>query len=51
MSTTAIESRNAQTVVSFTFMGPYKITHLRAEDAPRPRVFPLGIEGWVGQRQ
>jgi hypothetical protein len=29
-------------VLLVTFMGPYTITYLRAEDAPRPRVFPLG---------
>jgi hypothetical protein len=23
-------------------MGPYTITYLRAEDAPRPRTFPFG---------
>ena len=31
-----------RTVVSATFMGPYTITYLRAEDAPRPRSFPFG---------
>jgi quercetin dioxygenase-like cupin family protein len=31
-----------RTVVSATFMGPYTITYLRAEDAPRPRNFPFG---------
>jgi quercetin dioxygenase-like cupin family protein len=31
-----------RTVVSVTFMGPYTITYLRAEDAPRPRNFPFG---------
>jgi len=31
-----------QTVVEVTFEGPYTITDLRAEDAPRPRVFPNG---------
>jgi quercetin dioxygenase-like cupin family protein len=31
-----------RTVVSVTFMGPYTITYLRAEDAPRPRTFPFG---------
>jgi quercetin dioxygenase-like cupin family protein len=31
-----------RTVLSVTFMGPYTITYLRAEDAPRPRVFPIG---------
>jgi quercetin dioxygenase-like cupin family protein len=31
-----------RTVLSATFMGPYTITYLRAEDAPRPRTFPFG---------
>jgi quercetin dioxygenase-like cupin family protein len=32
-----------RTELSVTFMGPYTITYLRAEDAPpRPRVFPSG---------
>ena len=31
-----------RTVVSVTFTGPYTITYLRAEDAPRPRNFPFG---------
>jgi quercetin dioxygenase-like cupin family protein len=31
-----------RTVVSATFKGPYTITYLRAEDAPRPRNFPFG---------
>jgi quercetin dioxygenase-like cupin family protein len=31
-----------RTVVSARFMGPYTITYLRAEDAPRPRIFPFG---------
>jgi len=31
-----------RTVLSVTFMGPYTITYLRAEDAPRPRTFPFG---------
>jgi quercetin dioxygenase-like cupin family protein len=31
-----------RTVVSATFRGPYTITYLRAEDAPRPRNFPFG---------
>ncbi len=31
-----------RTVVSATFVGPYTITYLRAEDAPRPRNFPFG---------
>jgi hypothetical protein len=30
------------TVLSVTFTGPYTITYVRAEDAPRPRVFPYG---------
>jgi quercetin dioxygenase-like cupin family protein len=30
------------TVVSLTFIGPFTITYLRAEDAPRPRAFPVG---------
>jgi hypothetical protein len=34
-----------RTVVSVTFMGPYTITYLRAEDAPRPRNFPFGYWG------
>jgi quercetin dioxygenase-like cupin family protein len=31
-----------RTVLSATFMGPYTITYVRAEDAPRPRNFPFG---------
>jgi quercetin dioxygenase-like cupin family protein len=31
-----------RTVLSVTFIGPYTITYLRAEDAPRPRTFPFG---------
>ncbi|HET8624444.1 MAG TPA: cupin domain-containing protein [Gemmatimonadales bacterium] len=31
-----------RTVVAATFIGPYTITYLRAEDAPRPRTFPFG---------
>jgi quercetin dioxygenase-like cupin family protein len=31
-----------RTVVRVTFMGPYTITYLRAEDAPQKRVFPFG---------
>ena len=31
-----------RTIVSATFNGPYTITYLRAEDAPRPRNFPFG---------
>jgi quercetin dioxygenase-like cupin family protein len=33
---------SGRTVVSLTFIGPFTITYLRAEDAPRPRVFPFG---------
>jgi quercetin dioxygenase-like cupin family protein len=31
-----------KTILLVTFDGPYTITYLRSEDAPRPRVFPLG---------
>jgi quercetin dioxygenase-like cupin family protein len=31
-----------RTELSVTFMGPYTITYLRAEDAPRRRGFPFG---------
>jgi quercetin dioxygenase-like cupin family protein len=31
-----------RTVLALTFSGPYTITYLRAEDAPRPRNFPFG---------
>jgi quercetin dioxygenase-like cupin family protein len=31
-----------RTVVAATFIGPYTITYLRAQDAPRPRNFPFG---------
>jgi quercetin dioxygenase-like cupin family protein len=31
-----------RTLLSATFMGPYTITYVRAEDAPRPRSFPYG---------
>ena len=31
-----------RTILLVTFDGPYTITYLRSEDAPRPRVFPLG---------
>ena len=31
-----------RTVVVATFIGPFTITYLRAEDAPRPRTFPFG---------
>jgi quercetin dioxygenase-like cupin family protein len=35
-------ARGRRTVVSVTFIGPYTITYLRAQDAPRPRIFPFG---------
>jgi quercetin dioxygenase-like cupin family protein len=31
-----------RTLLSVTFIGPYTITYVRAEDAPRPAVFPFG---------
>jgi len=31
-----------QTVLAVTFNGPYTITYVRAEDAPRQRIFPFG---------
>src|SRR4029079_16233749 len=31
-----------RTVLRVTFAGPYTITYVRAEDAPRPRAFPFG---------
>jgi quercetin dioxygenase-like cupin family protein len=31
-----------RTVLSVTFIGPYTITYVRAEDAPRSRAFPFG---------
>jgi quercetin dioxygenase-like cupin family protein len=31
-----------RTLLSVTFMGPYTITYVRAEDAPQPRTFPFG---------
>jgi quercetin dioxygenase-like cupin family protein len=31
-----------RTLLSVTFTGPYTITYVRAEDAPRPRSFPFG---------
>ena len=31
-----------RTLASLRFVGPFTITYLRAEDAPRPRVFPFG---------
>ena len=30
-----------RTVLSVTFMGPYTITYVRTQDAPRPRSFPF----------
>jgi quercetin dioxygenase-like cupin family protein len=33
---------SGRTEVSVKFDGPYTITYLRAEDAPRPRLFPFG---------
>jgi quercetin dioxygenase-like cupin family protein len=35
-------ARGRRTVLALTFSGPYTITYLRAEDAPRPRNFPFG---------
>jgi quercetin dioxygenase-like cupin family protein len=31
-----------RTLVSATLMGPYTITYVRADDAPKPRTFPFG---------
>ena len=31
-----------RTLLSVTFIGPYTITYLRADDAPRPTTFPFG---------
>ncbi|MFL5448264.1 MAG: cupin domain-containing protein [Gemmatimonadales bacterium] len=31
-----------RTLLSATFIGPYTITYVRAEDAPKPRTFPFG---------
>ena len=31
-----------RTLLSATFMGPYTITYVRAEDAPQPKTFPYG---------
>jgi quercetin dioxygenase-like cupin family protein len=31
-----------RTLLLATFMGPYTITYVRAEDAPKPRSFPFG---------
>ena len=36
-----------RTLVSATFMGPYTITYLRAEDAPKPRSFRSATEAPV----
>jgi quercetin dioxygenase-like cupin family protein len=33
---------SGRTVVSLTFIGPFTITYLRAEDAPRRGLFPFG---------
>jgi quercetin dioxygenase-like cupin family protein len=33
---------NGRTVLSVTFIGPYTITYVHAEDAPRPRTIPFG---------
>jgi quercetin dioxygenase-like cupin family protein len=33
-----------RTVLSVTFDGPYTITYVHAEDAPRPRTFPFGYQ-------
>ena len=33
---------SGRTLVSLRFMGPFTITYLRAQDAPRPRNFPIG---------
>ena len=33
---------SGRTVVSLTFIGPFAITYLRAEDAPRRGLFPFG---------
>jgi quercetin dioxygenase-like cupin family protein len=33
---------SGRTLASLRFMGPFTITYLRAEDAPRPRAFPFG---------
>jgi len=35
-------AKGRRTVLALTFSGPYTITYLRAEDAPRPRSFPFG---------
>ena len=36
---------SGRTVASMRFIGPFTITYLRAEDAPRPRLFPFGYGG------
>ena len=33
---------SGRTVATLRFIGPFTITYLRAEDAPRPRAFPVG---------
>jgi quercetin dioxygenase-like cupin family protein len=33
---------SGRAAVFMTFTGPFTITYLRAEDAPRPRAFPVG---------
>jgi quercetin dioxygenase-like cupin family protein len=33
---------SGRTVATMKFIGPFTITYLRAEDAPRPRAFPFG---------
>jgi hypothetical protein len=33
---------SGRTVASMRFIGPFTITYLRAEEAPRPRVYPFG---------
>jgi quercetin dioxygenase-like cupin family protein len=35
-------ARGRRTILALTFSGPYTITYLRADDAPRPRNFPFG---------
>jgi len=34
-------AKGRRTILAVTFNGPYTITYLRAEDAPRPRNFPF----------
>jgi hypothetical protein len=33
---------SGRTVASMRFIGPFTITYLRVEEAPRPRLFPFG---------